>query len=227
MKYNKFTVAPSKIVEKFLQLLTISERNYSVNIKSVMCYVVIRSCALHDGSWCFVSDLGLGQTQDDSIVGLKQTKHAPPTATITGSLSSSNPDLAQGQQRIIDYSMQPPGKRHPLSNAHCARQLQRAETRPWAAEDSYCCFPSCLTFLCSANYIVWVGSGLLNMSVSHSNFSSTLFSLTAPGFTREYSCTAGGFSRDTDNRLTFLAAFLDTSLRFAFLSFPFNSTSLS
>ncbi|XP_027030175.1 rap guanine nucleotide exchange factor 2 isoform X2 [Tachysurus fulvidraco] len=54
------------------------------------------------------SDLGLGQTQDDSIVGLRQAKQAPPTTTITGSLSSSNPDLAQGQQRIIDYSMQPP-----------------------------------------------------------------------------------------------------------------------
>ncbi|XP_046698859.1 rap guanine nucleotide exchange factor 2 isoform X3 [Silurus meridionalis] len=54
------------------------------------------------------SDLGIGQTQDDSIVGLRQTKQAPPTTTITGSLSSSNPDLAQGQQRIIDYSMQPP-----------------------------------------------------------------------------------------------------------------------
>ncbi|MCI4395014.1 hypothetical protein PGIGA_G00175630 [Pangasianodon gigas] len=54
------------------------------------------------------SDLGLGQTQDDSIVGLRQTKQAPPTTTITGSLSSSNPDLAQGQQRIIDYSTQPP-----------------------------------------------------------------------------------------------------------------------
>ncbi|TSO98561.1 Rap guanine nucleotide exchange factor 2 [Bagarius yarrelli] len=54
------------------------------------------------------SDLGLGQTQDDSIVGLRQTRQAPPTTAITGSLSSSNPDLAQGQQRIIDYSMQPP-----------------------------------------------------------------------------------------------------------------------
>ncbi|MCJ8749217.1 hypothetical protein PDJAM_G00173960 [Pangasius djambal] len=54
------------------------------------------------------SDLGLGQTQDDSIVGLRQTKQAPPTTAITGSLSSSNPDLAQSQQRIIDYSMQPP-----------------------------------------------------------------------------------------------------------------------
>lgn len=61
------------------------------------------------------SDLGLGQTQDDSIVGLRQTKQTPPTTTITGSLSSSNPDLAQGQQRIIDYSVQPPGKRQPVS----------------------------------------------------------------------------------------------------------------
>ncbi|XP_051982647.1 rap guanine nucleotide exchange factor 2-like isoform X2 [Xyrauchen texanus] len=53
------------------------------------------------------SDLGLGQTQDDSIVGLRQNKQAPPTMLVSGNLSSSNPDLAQGQQRIIDYSTQP------------------------------------------------------------------------------------------------------------------------
>ncbi|XP_066508118.1 rap guanine nucleotide exchange factor 2 isoform X2 [Hoplias malabaricus] len=54
------------------------------------------------------SDLGLGQTQDDSIVGLKQAKQPPPAVPISGNLSSSNPDLAQCQQRIIDYSTQPP-----------------------------------------------------------------------------------------------------------------------
>uniref|UniRef100_A0A671MCH8 Rap guanine nucleotide exchange factor 2 n=1 Tax=Sinocyclocheilus anshuiensis TaxID=1608454 RepID=A0A671MCH8_9TELE len=54
------------------------------------------------------SDLGLGQTQDDSIVGLRQNKQTQPTVAVSGNLSSSNPDLAQGQQRIIDYSTQPP-----------------------------------------------------------------------------------------------------------------------
>uniref|UniRef100_A0A8C1L607 Rap guanine nucleotide exchange factor 2 n=1 Tax=Cyprinus carpio TaxID=7962 RepID=A0A8C1L607_CYPCA len=54
------------------------------------------------------SDLGLGQTQDDSIVGLRQSKQTPPTMAVSGNLSSSNPDLAPGQQRIIDYSTQPP-----------------------------------------------------------------------------------------------------------------------
>ncbi|XP_026105652.1 rap guanine nucleotide exchange factor 2-like isoform X2 [Carassius auratus] len=54
------------------------------------------------------SDLGLGQTQDDSIVGLRQNKQTPPTMAVSGNLSSSNPDLAPGQQRIIDYSTQPP-----------------------------------------------------------------------------------------------------------------------
>uniref|UniRef100_A0A671M6K5 Rap guanine nucleotide exchange factor 2-like n=1 Tax=Sinocyclocheilus anshuiensis TaxID=1608454 RepID=A0A671M6K5_9TELE len=52
------------------------------------------------------SDLGLGQTQDDSIVGLRQNKQTQPTVAVSGNLSSSNPDLAQGQQRIIDYSTQ-------------------------------------------------------------------------------------------------------------------------
>lgn len=56
------------------------------------------------------SDLGLGQTQDDSIVGLRQNKQTLATMPGSGNLSSSNPDLAQGQQRIIDYSSQPPGK---------------------------------------------------------------------------------------------------------------------
>uniref|UniRef100_A0A8C2GNI2 Si:dkey-253i9.4 n=1 Tax=Cyprinus carpio TaxID=7962 RepID=A0A8C2GNI2_CYPCA len=58
------------------------------------------------------SDLGLGQTQDDSIVGLRQNKQTQPTMAVSGNLSSSNPDLAQGQQRIIDYSTQPPGTVH-------------------------------------------------------------------------------------------------------------------
>ncbi|XP_056623536.1 rap guanine nucleotide exchange factor 2 isoform X2 [Triplophysa dalaica] len=53
------------------------------------------------------SDLSLGQTQDDSIVGLRQNKLALPTMPVSGNLSSSNPDLAQGQQRIVDYSTQP------------------------------------------------------------------------------------------------------------------------
>ncbi|XP_036438844.1 rap guanine nucleotide exchange factor 2 isoform X1 [Colossoma macropomum] len=54
------------------------------------------------------SDLGLGQTQDDTVVGLRQAKQPPPAVPVSGNLSSSNPDLAQGQQRIIDYSTQPP-----------------------------------------------------------------------------------------------------------------------
>ncbi|XP_062864175.1 rap guanine nucleotide exchange factor 2 isoform X3 [Trichomycterus rosablanca] len=54
------------------------------------------------------SDLGLGQSQDDSVVGLRQAKPPPSAAPISGNLSSSNPDLAPSQQRIIDYSMQLP-----------------------------------------------------------------------------------------------------------------------
>lgn len=72
-------------------------------------------CSPHTEScWVIVlllySDLGLGQTQDDSIVGLRQNKQTQSTMAVSGNLSSSNPDLAQGQQRIIDYSTQPPGK---------------------------------------------------------------------------------------------------------------------
>uniref|UniRef100_A0A8C1RCX8 Si:dkey-253i9.4 n=1 Tax=Cyprinus carpio TaxID=7962 RepID=A0A8C1RCX8_CYPCA len=64
------------------------------------------------------SDLGLGQTQDDSIVGLRQNKQTQPTMAVSGNLSSSNPDLAQGQQRIIDYSTQPPVNCNALRYTH-------------------------------------------------------------------------------------------------------------
>uniref|UniRef100_A0A8C2AR11 Si:dkey-253i9.4 n=1 Tax=Cyprinus carpio TaxID=7962 RepID=A0A8C2AR11_CYPCA len=47
------------------------------------------------------SDLGLGQTQDDSIVGLRQSKQTPPTMAVSGNLSSSNPDLADQQSRYL------------------------------------------------------------------------------------------------------------------------------
>uniref|UniRef100_A0AAR2KIW6 Rap guanine nucleotide exchange factor 2 n=1 Tax=Pygocentrus nattereri TaxID=42514 RepID=A0AAR2KIW6_PYGNA len=39
------------------------------------------------------SDLGLGQTQDDTIVGMRQAKQPPPAVPVSGNLSSSNPDL--------------------------------------------------------------------------------------------------------------------------------------
>uniref|UniRef100_A0A8C1L417 Si:dkey-253i9.4 n=1 Tax=Cyprinus carpio TaxID=7962 RepID=A0A8C1L417_CYPCA len=50
------------------------------------------------------SDLGLGQTQDDSIVGLRQSKQTPPTMAVSGNLSSSNPDLAPGSCDTEDWS---------------------------------------------------------------------------------------------------------------------------
>ncbi|XP_065110716.1 rap guanine nucleotide exchange factor 2 isoform X2 [Paramisgurnus dabryanus] len=73
----------------------------------------------------YSSDLGLGQTQDDSIVGLRQNKLAPPTIAGSGNLSSSNPDLAQGQQRIIDYSTQPPELQEQVLRVFKADQQSR------------------------------------------------------------------------------------------------------
>uniref|UniRef100_A0A8C2AR03 Si:dkey-253i9.4 n=1 Tax=Cyprinus carpio TaxID=7962 RepID=A0A8C2AR03_CYPCA len=77
------------------------------------------------------SDLGLGQTQDDSIVGLRQSKQTPPTMAVSGNLSSSNPDLAPGQQRIIDYSTQPP---EPPTNLRNFEDLVNQETF-WVATE--------------------------------------------------------------------------------------------
>ncbi|MGH0159203.1 UNVERIFIED_CONTAM: hypothetical protein FKN15_036861 [Acipenser sinensis] len=53
------------------------------------------------------SDTGLGHSQDDSIVGLRQSKHIPPALPVSGTLSSSNPDLLQSHQRILDFSNPP------------------------------------------------------------------------------------------------------------------------
>ncbi|NWU92461.1 RPGF2 factor, partial [Upupa epops] len=53
------------------------------------------------------NDIGIGQSQDDSIVGLRQTKHIPPALPVSGTLSSSNPDLLQSHHRILDFSTTP------------------------------------------------------------------------------------------------------------------------
>jgi Rap guanine nucleotide exchange factor 2 len=60
------------------------------------------------------SDIGIGQSQDDSIVGLRQTKHIPAALPVSGTLSSSNPDLLQSHHRILDFSTTP-GERRSLS----------------------------------------------------------------------------------------------------------------
>uniref|UniRef100_A0A8C6R7G3 Rap guanine nucleotide exchange factor 2 n=1 Tax=Nannospalax galili TaxID=1026970 RepID=A0A8C6R7G3_NANGA len=53
------------------------------------------------------NDIGIGQSQDDSIVGLRQTKHIPAALPVSGTLSSSNPDLLQSHHRILDFSTTP------------------------------------------------------------------------------------------------------------------------
>ncbi|KAM9328940.1 rap guanine nucleotide exchange factor 2 [Gastrophryne carolinensis] len=53
------------------------------------------------------NDIGIGQSQDDSIVGLRQTKHMPATFPVSGTLSSSNPDLLQSHHRILDFNTTP------------------------------------------------------------------------------------------------------------------------
>ncbi|XP_036708898.1 rap guanine nucleotide exchange factor 2 isoform X7 [Balaenoptera musculus] len=53
------------------------------------------------------NDIGIGQSQDDSIVGLRQAKHIPTALPVSGTLSSSNPDLLQSHHRILDFSATP------------------------------------------------------------------------------------------------------------------------
>nr|XP_057942614.1 rap guanine nucleotide exchange factor 6 isoform X4 [Doryrhamphus excisus] len=50
------------------------------------------------------SDGGLGQSQDDSIVGTKQCRHSVAIMPIPGNLSSSSPDLLQPASSILDFS---------------------------------------------------------------------------------------------------------------------------
>uniref|UniRef100_A0A665V9L2 Rap guanine nucleotide exchange factor 2 n=1 Tax=Echeneis naucrates TaxID=173247 RepID=A0A665V9L2_ECHNA len=53
------------------------------------------------------NDVCVGQSQDDSIVGMKQSKQIPPALPVSGNLSSSNPDLLQSHHRILDFNNQP------------------------------------------------------------------------------------------------------------------------
>uniref|UniRef100_A0A3B4AG38 Uncharacterized protein n=1 Tax=Periophthalmus magnuspinnatus TaxID=409849 RepID=A0A3B4AG38_9GOBI len=50
------------------------------------------------------SDGGLGQSQDDSIVGTKQCRHSVAIMPIPGNLSSSSPDLFQPNASVLDFS---------------------------------------------------------------------------------------------------------------------------
>ncbi|XP_061608471.1 rap guanine nucleotide exchange factor 6 isoform X9 [Phyllopteryx taeniolatus] len=50
------------------------------------------------------SDGGMGQSQDDSIVGTKQCRHSVAIMPIPGSLSSSSPDLLQPATSVLDFS---------------------------------------------------------------------------------------------------------------------------
>ncbi|XP_068601140.1 rap guanine nucleotide exchange factor 6 [Brachionichthys hirsutus] len=49
-------------------------------------------------------DGGMGQSQDDSIVGTKQCRHSVAIMPIPGNLSSSSPDLLQPASSILDFS---------------------------------------------------------------------------------------------------------------------------
>ncbi|XP_045408590.1 rap guanine nucleotide exchange factor 2-like [Lemur catta] len=54
------------------------------------------------------NDIEIGQSQDDNIVGLRQTKHIPTALPVSGTLSSSNPDdVLQSHHRILDFSATP------------------------------------------------------------------------------------------------------------------------
>ncbi|KAL6117279.1 rapgef2 [Pungitius sinensis] len=53
------------------------------------------------------NDVCVGQSQDDSIVGMKQSKQIAPALPVSGNLSSSNPDLLQSHHRILDFNNQP------------------------------------------------------------------------------------------------------------------------
>lgn len=57
------------------------------------------------------SDGGMGQSQDDSIVGTKQCRHSLAIMPIPGNLSSSSPDLLQPATSVLDFS-NPAGKKN-------------------------------------------------------------------------------------------------------------------
>ncbi|XP_029303971.1 rap guanine nucleotide exchange factor 6 isoform X2 [Cottoperca gobio] len=65
------------------------------------------------------SDGGMGQSQDDSIVGTKQCRHSVAIMPIPGNLSSSSPDLLHPATSVLDFSNQAPGATVPCPLLLC------------------------------------------------------------------------------------------------------------
>uniref|UniRef100_A0A4W5NG62 Rap guanine nucleotide exchange factor 2 n=1 Tax=Hucho hucho TaxID=62062 RepID=A0A4W5NG62_9TELE len=80
----------------------------AVDVEQVIYYDGLHGTASNPSlPLCFRSDVGVGQSQDDSIVGLKQSKQIPASLPVSSNLSSSNPDLLQSHHRILDFNNQP------------------------------------------------------------------------------------------------------------------------
>ncbi|MBZ3884883.1 Rap guanine nucleotide exchange factor 2 [Sciurus carolinensis] len=53
------------------------------------------------------NDIGIGPSQDDSRVGLRQTEHIPTALPVSGTLSSCDPDVLPSHPRVSDSSTTP------------------------------------------------------------------------------------------------------------------------
>ncbi|XP_035313301.1 rap guanine nucleotide exchange factor 2 isoform X1 [Cricetulus griseus] len=107
LTYRTFLSSPMEVGKKLLEWFN----DPSLRDKMKMPYFIICKdftllviCVL---KFTLLSDIGIGQSQDDSIVGLRQTKHIPAALPVSGTLSSSNPDLLQSHHRILDFSTTP------------------------------------------------------------------------------------------------------------------------
>lgn len=89
----------------FVVLSSVTSITYILYCKNIALYPL--KVELSNPSLCFRSDVGVGQSQDDSIVGLKQSKQIPASLPVSSNLSSSNPDLLQSHHRILDFNNQP------------------------------------------------------------------------------------------------------------------------
>ncbi|XP_013924381.1 PREDICTED: rap guanine nucleotide exchange factor 2, partial [Thamnophis sirtalis] len=97
LTYRTFLSSPMEVGKKLLEWFNDpSLRDKSNCVSTVTMFLS-----------CYCSDIAIGQSQDDSIVGLRQTKHIPPALPVSGTLSSSNPDLLQSHHRILDFNTTP------------------------------------------------------------------------------------------------------------------------
>lgn len=95
----------------FTLIASLSGNGLFHNLKCLRAFTLL---IIYFLKYVLFSDIGIGQSQaDSSIEGLRQTKDIPAALPVSGTLSSSNPDLLQSHHPMANFSTTP-GERHRL-----------------------------------------------------------------------------------------------------------------